>query len=352
MNHWRLLLVACLACTSADALAAGAKAYSCEGPGISSLRVTPRYSVLFDEFRETRDPAERRKLVQPLRDRARTETERDWATFADAMVLTDDKKYVEAGQLYEEIAASRVVSRGMSDSARIALAKLAMQREDDDGALAWLEPMVAAECRTVEDEARRLLAYLYQEKGRLEEALEQVDNVTFRGAADADHWHAVRIDFRCSLEGDMRCMRQIGCLARGGDLGTKALAAANRHITRMRASESGQAALTSGREFGVLNEQGQVVVSKVEQVVPVKRVSPVYPRDAVHRGISGYVDVAVVINADGIVNSAEVWDARPMRVFDAAALRAARASTFKPKIVDGHPVEGRGLQRYQFSMQN
>jgi TonB family protein len=350
---WRLFLIAGLACASAEAAAKGPVPYFCDDPSVSRIVIRPDYGVRLEEFNKAGDPSERKKLAEDLLDKARSPTERDLAKLVNAGVLANEQKHAEAQQAFEEVAASRVISRSNSDAARVALANMAVERNDYDDALAWLEPMVAAGCKRVANGAHRVLAYVYQEKGRLAEALEHVDKVRYRGEADADHWRAVRIDFRCVLEGDKRCIRQIACLARNGDLGTaKALAAANRHIEKMRASEAGRTALACCQEWGVLDDQGQLVNAKVEEVVPVKRPAPVYPREALRRGISGYVDMAIVINPDGTVKDAEVWDSRPLRVFDQAALAAMRRAVFKPRLVNGKPVEARTLQRYQFRMEN
>jgi TonB family protein len=350
---WRLFLIAGLACASAEAAAEVPAVYSCEDPSVSTIVIRPGYGADLERFRKASDPSERRKLAEVLRDGARTPTERDLAKFVNAGILASDRNYAEAQHAYEEVAASRVVSRNNVDAARIALANMAVERNDYDGAVAWVQPMVAAGCKTVADGVRRILAYVYQEKGQLAEALEQVDKVKHRGDADADHWRAVRIDFRCVLEGAVPCMGQIASLASNGELGTaKALAAANRHIAKMSASESGLAALARGKEYGVLDERGQLVNSKVQEAVPINRPPPVYPREALRRGISGYVDMALVINPDGTVKSAEVWDSRPRNIFDEAALSAVRRAIFKPKLVNGKAVEGRGLQRYQFLMEN
>jgi len=78
-------------------------------------------------------------------------------------------------------------------------------------------------------------------------------------------------------------------------------------------------------------------------VIPMVRVNPQYPLAAAERGIEGWTIVRFSINAAGVVKNPEVIDAEPAGIFDRAALRAIRRWKYKPKTVDGTPVERRGV---------
>lgn len=85
-------------------------------------------------------------------------------------------------------------------------------------------------------------------------------------------------------------------------------------------------------------------------LLPLQRIPPAYPRDAARSGITGWVQLELVVNADGTVRSAKVKDSKPRGVFEAAAVQAVMRWKFKPKIENGKPVEQRGLQKIDFNL--
>jgi TonB family protein len=87
-----------------------------------------------------------------------------------------------------------------------------------------------------------------------------------------------------------------------------------------------------------------------DAIIPTARSAPEYPRQALRNGQEGVVDVEVRVNPDGTVADAQVIRSDPPGVFDEAALRAIRKWKFKPKVVDGKPVEATGSQRIEFRM--
>ncbi|MCH9827907.1 MAG: energy transducer TonB [Gammaproteobacteria bacterium] len=85
-------------------------------------------------------------------------------------------------------------------------------------------------------------------------------------------------------------------------------------------------------------------------IIPLQRIPPTYPSDARRAGITGWVVVEFVVNPDGSVRSAKAVEAKPRGLFDAAAISAALRWRFKPKTVNGIPVEQRGQQRIEFKL--
>ncbi|HMN43683.1 MAG TPA: energy transducer TonB [Povalibacter sp.] len=85
-------------------------------------------------------------------------------------------------------------------------------------------------------------------------------------------------------------------------------------------------------------------------LLPLQRIPPQYPRDAARGGITGWVQLEVLVNADGSVRSAKVTDAKPRGIFEASAVQAVMRWKFKPKIQDGKPVEQRGSQKIEFNL--
>lgn len=85
-------------------------------------------------------------------------------------------------------------------------------------------------------------------------------------------------------------------------------------------------------------------------IVPIVRIEPNYPRDALLKGIEGWVRVRFTIMPDGSVMNPQVVDANPRRVFDREALRAILRWKFRPRIVDGQAVSREAEQTIDFNM--
>ncbi|HEY5809330.1 MAG TPA: energy transducer TonB [Povalibacter sp.] len=85
-------------------------------------------------------------------------------------------------------------------------------------------------------------------------------------------------------------------------------------------------------------------------LLPLQRIPPQYPRDAARSGITGWVQLEVLVNADGTVRSAKVTDSKPRGIFEASAVQAVMRWKFKPKIENGKPVEQRGAQKIEFNL--
>jgi protein TonB len=73
--------------------------------------------------------------------------------------------------------------------------------------------------------------------------------------------------------------------------------------------------------------------------VPLVRVPPQYPIRAAERGIEGWVVLRFTITATGTVENPIVIDAKPKRIFDRAAVRALKKWKYRPRVVDGVPIE-------------
>ena len=80
------------------------------------------------------------------------------------------------------------------------------------------------------------------------------------------------------------------------------------------------------------------------EYLPIVKVAPIYPSRALSRGIEGYVIVEFTVTKTGSVRDAYVVESDPQNVFDRAATRAALKFKYKPRMVDGQPVEVTGVQ--------
>ena len=93
-----------------------------------------------------------------------------------------------------------------------------------------------------------------------------------------------------------------------------------------------------------LNVKGVGGFSGDGEYLPIVKVQPVYPRRALQRGIEGYVIVEFTVTKSGAVRDPFVVEADPANIFDRAALKAASKFKYKPRVIDGEPIEVPGVQ--------
>ncbi|PUA28388.1 MAG: energy transducer TonB [Cellvibrio sp. 79] len=94
------------------------------------------------------------------------------------------------------------------------------------------------------------------------------------------------------------------------------------------------------------------------EYIPIVKVQPEYPNSALSRGIEGYCTVAYTITETGVTRDARTVtddcrtkDGQLTTVFDRVSVRAALKFKYKPKVVDGKPVEIHGVKsRFVFEM--
>ncbi|MEJ5358330.1 MAG: energy transducer TonB, partial [Desulfobacterales bacterium] len=79
----------------------------------------------------------------------------------------------------------------------------------------------------------------------------------------------------------------------------------------------------------------------------LKRVLPRYPRLAREMGREGTVVLALAIAADGRLEDVEILESAGSD-FDEEALRAVRASSFRPAVSEGRPVACRAILPVKF----
>lgn len=77
--------------------------------------------------------------------------------------------------------------------------------------------------------------------------------------------------------------------------------------------------------------------------LPIVRVAPIYPARALSRGVEGYVDMSFTVTATGTVKDAIVMFSTSS-LFERAATRAVLKFKYKPRVVDGQPVEVVGVK--------
>ena len=72
--------------------------------------------------------------------------------------------------------------------------------------------------------------------------------------------------------------------------------------------------------------------------LPIVRVAPVYPARALSRGLEGYVDLQFTVTTAGTVRDPVVIFSTSS-LFERAATRAVLKFKYKPRVVDGVPVD-------------
>ena len=87
------------------------------------------------------------------------------------------------------------------------------------------------------------------------------------------------------------------------------------------------------------------------EYLPIVKVAPVYPARALNRGLEGYVIVEFTVTETGSTRDAFVVESTST-LFDRAAIEAALKFKYKPRVIDGTPVEVPGVRnRISFAIE-
>ena len=87
--------------------------------------------------------------------------------------------------------------------------------------------------------------------------------------------------------------------------------------------------------------------------LPIVKVAPVYPQRAIDRGIEGYVIVEFTVTKTGAVRDPKVVEYHPSTIFNKAAIDAALKFKYKPRVVNGEPIEVHGvLNKITFKLED
>ncbi|MCP4210753.1 MAG: energy transducer TonB [Halieaceae bacterium] len=89
------------------------------------------------------------------------------------------------------------------------------------------------------------------------------------------------------------------------------------------------------------------------EYLPIVKVAPIYPRRAQTRGITGYCIVEYTVTTTGAIRDPVAVDCQPSGVFDRASVKAATKFKYKPRVVDGEPIEVAGVQnKFTYELEN
>lgn len=95
------------------------------------------------------------------------------------------------------------------------------------------------------------------------------------------------------------------------------------------------------------------------EYLPIVKVPPEYPSTALSRGLEGFCTVVYTVTETGttrdpvpIDSQCITKDGKPTTVFNRASVKAALKFKYKPKVVDGKPVEVTGVKnKFTYEMQ-
>lgn len=268
-------------------------------------------------------------------------------------------RYLEAGRPAEATVKARAaLQNAYLEGARIdqmrgVLAQIEANAGRWDGVVEALQPVVDRQCRTVPPVFHYLLAEAHIRRGDAQAALIQIDAAQPQDTAQGLQWMRTALALDCADAPGASCAVRVLRYAQtpGPSAGLQALV--NEHLKTLAGVAELRATLEQARKAGLLDAELRLVPRSpqtVDELRPLVRVAPKYPREALGRGQQGYVTLDVTVNPDGKVIDARVVDSVPPGVFDASTLKAAKAARFQPKIVDGKPVETTGRYTVHFKM--
>lgn len=78
--------------------------------------------------------------------------------------------------------------------------------------------------------------------------------------------------------------------------------------------------------------------------LPIVKIAPVYPAAARSRGIEGYCLVEYTVTTSGTTRDITVVEAEPQGIFNRASIKAAEKFKYRPRVVNGEPIEVRGVR--------
>jgi len=80
------------------------------------------------------------------------------------------------------------------------------------------------------------------------------------------------------------------------------------------------------------------------EYLPIVKIAPQYPSRALRRGLEGYVIVEYTVTKQGTVKDPVVIEAEPQDIFNDAAIKSVLRYKYKPRVIDGNPVEVSGVR--------
>ncbi|MDX2475380.1 MAG: TonB family protein [Candidatus Krumholzibacteria bacterium] len=80
------------------------------------------------------------------------------------------------------------------------------------------------------------------------------------------------------------------------------------------------------------------------EYLPIVKIAPIYPAAAQSRGIEGSCLVEYTVTTAGTVRDVKVLEATPAGIFNKVSIAAAKKFKYRPRVVDGEPIEVYGVR--------
>jgi protein TonB len=93
-----------------------------------------------------------------------------------------------------------------------------------------------------------------------------------------------------------------------------------------------------------MSVSGLGLVASDGDYLPIVKIAPVYPARAQSRGIEGYCLVEYTVTTTGTTKDVVVVEAEPPGIFNKASIAAALKFKYRPRVVDGEPIEVYGVR--------
>ncbi|SEH07331.1 transport protein TonB [Candidatus Venteria ishoeyi] len=92
------------------------------------------------------------------------------------------------------------------------------------------------------------------------------------------------------------------------------------------------------------------IIKADSNLIPLRRIDPVYPPRARRKHIEGRVTIEFIVTEQGAVSTPVVVKAIPAGIFEEEALQAIKRWKFSPKYIDGEVVRQRARQVMLFKL--
>lgn len=101
-----------------------------------------------------------------------------------------------------------------------------------------------------------------------------------------------------------------------------------------------------------MSVKGLGLVASDGDYLPIVKIAPVYPASAQSRGIEGTCLVEYTVTTAGTTRDVVVVEADPPGVFNKVSVAAALKFKYRPRVVDGEPIEVSGVRNlFRFELE-
>ncbi|MDX9874646.1 MAG: TonB family protein [Spongiibacteraceae bacterium] len=110
--------------------------------------------------------------------------------------------------------------------------------------------------------------------------------------------------------------------------------------------------ISPGQQRVDVNIDSSGMASSDGEYLPIVKVAPIYPRRAQSRGVEGYCIVEYTVTTSGAIRDPRPVDCQPQGYFENASVQAAMKFKYRPRVVDGNPIEVAGVQnKFTYSLE-